>query len=68
MISRRTVFLGLAGVVLGGLAGGLYYHFVGCEGGTCPITSRPVPSILYGALIGFLLSGLGSGWKRKKRE
>ena len=29
------------GLVLGGLVGYLYYYFVGCATGTCPISSNP---------------------------
>lgn len=43
------------GVILGAIGGYLYYHFVGCNSGTCAITSRPVNSTLYGALMGGLL-------------
>jgi hypothetical protein len=51
---RRT--MKLAFFVLGGaVAGYLYYRFVGCRTGTCPITSSPVISTIYGAMIGFLL-------------
>jgi hypothetical protein len=43
--------------VLGGaVVGYLYYRLVGCRSGTCPITSSPIISSLYGALMGFLLS------------
>ncbi|MBL0309614.1 MAG: hypothetical protein IPP77_08050 [Bacteroidetes bacterium] len=45
----------LAGVLIGGLGGYLYYHFVGCASGTCIITSKPLNSILYGAMMGGLL-------------
>jgi hypothetical protein len=41
--------------VIGAAGGYAYYHWVGCASGTCPITSRPLPSILYGALLGGLL-------------
>ena len=41
-------------VVVGGGLGFAYYRFVGCKSGTCPITSNPYISILYGALLGFL--------------
>ena len=44
----------LIGVILGGLAGFGYWYFVGCASGTCPITSRPLNSSLYGALMGGL--------------
>ncbi|MBS1952455.1 MAG: hypothetical protein OJF59_002079 [Cytophagales bacterium] len=47
--------LTLLGIIIGGIAGYTYYHFVGCTRGTCPITSRPLNSTAYGALIGALL-------------
>jgi hypothetical protein len=51
---RRTMKLAI--FVLGGaLAGYLYYRFVGCRTGACPITSSPIISTVYGAMIGFLL-------------
>jgi phage shock protein E len=47
--------LTIAGVLLGAIVGYLYYAFVGCASGTCAITSNPVISSLYGALMGGLL-------------
>ncbi|HEY5368951.1 MAG TPA: DUF6132 family protein [Hanamia sp.] len=47
--------LTIIGVILGSIGGYLYYHFVGCNSGTCAITSRPLNSTLYGALMGGLL-------------
>lgn len=44
--------LTLAGIIAGAVAGYLYYHYVGCASGTCAITSKPVNSTLYGALLG----------------
>jgi hypothetical protein len=43
------------GVTLGGLAGFLYYYFVGCVSGGCAITSNPYMSILWGGLMGFFV-------------
>ena len=48
----------LIGITLGALAGFLYWKFVGCSSGTCMITSKPINSTLYGALIGFLVAGI----------
>lgn len=45
----------LLGVVLGALVGYLYYYFIGCSGGTCPITSNPYASISFGALAGYFI-------------
>ncbi len=49
---NKLTFLG---VFLGAVGGYLYFHFIGCESGTCPITSKPLNSTLYGALMGGLL-------------
>ena len=46
--------LTVIGVLIGAIGGYLYYHYVGCASGTCPITSKPVNSTLYGAVIGSL--------------
>ena len=43
------------GVLVGAIGGYLYYHFVGCASGTCAITSKPLNSTLYGAMMGALL-------------
>ena len=45
----------LIGVIIGAIGGYLYYHCVGCETGTCSITSKPLNSSLYGAIMGGLL-------------
>lgn len=45
----------LLGAVMGAIGGYLYYYFVGCASGTCPITSKPFNSTLYGAMMGGLL-------------
>jgi len=45
----------LLGISLGGLAGFLYYYFVGCSSGSCAITSNPYMSIVFGGMFGFLM-------------
>ena len=47
--------LTIIGIVVGALAGYAYYHFIGCASGTCAITSKPLNSTLYGAMMGGLL-------------
>lgn len=43
------------GILLGAVGGYLYWYYIGCTGGSCAITSSPVNSTLYGALMGGLL-------------
>lgn len=43
------------GIAIGGLAGFLYYYFVGCSSGSCAITSNPYMSIVYGGLLGLFV-------------
>ena len=46
----------IAGAVVGGLLGFLYWKFYGCENG-CSITGSPINSTLYLALMGSMLPG-----------
>jgi uncharacterized membrane protein YeaQ/YmgE (transglycosylase-associated protein family) len=46
------------GAVAGAIAGYIYWQQVGCSSGTCMITSKPLNSTLYGALMGTLLFGM----------
>jgi len=48
----------LAGGIIGGIGGYLYWRYVGCSTGTCPITSSPIMSTIWGALMGGLLFGI----------
>lgn len=50
------------GIALGATAGYLYWSYIGCVSGTCPITSSPVNSTAYGALMGFFIA---QNFKRK---
>lgn len=49
--------------VLGAIAGYAYYYFIGCQSGTCPITSNWHVSTLYGAGMGFI-----AGFPSKKKK
>ncbi len=48
----------LFGIVSGAICGYLYWQFIGCTSGRCPITSKPLNSTLSGATLGFLLGGI----------
>ncbi len=50
-------------VIVGGAGGYLYYYFIGCTSGSCPITGNPYISTVYGGLIGALFIN----WKSKSK-
>ncbi len=56
----------LIGAVVGAVAGYIYWQQVGCSSGTCTITSKPINSTLYGALMGALLFGMFKKENRKE--
>jgi hypothetical protein len=51
-------YLLFAGALVGAVAGYLYWKFVGCSSGTCAITSKPLNSTLYFAVLGMLVFSL----------
>lgn len=57
--------LELMGFGVGALAGWSYWFFIGCSSGTCAITSSPVNSTLYMAVMGVLIFGL---FRKEKKE
>ncbi len=56
MLKKYSVLL--IGIAIGAVAGFLYWKYVGCASGTCAITSKPVNSSLYGAMMGGLIGDM----------
>jgi hypothetical protein len=54
-MTKKAILITGTGIIIGAVAGYLYYHFVGCSSGTCAITSKPLNSTLYGSLMGGLV-------------
>lgn len=44
------------GILIGGLAGFLFYYFVGCRTGSCAITSNPYNSVIAGSILGLFVT------------
>ena len=57
--------LTIIGVIVGAISGYFYWKLVGCESGTCAITSSPINSTIYGALMAGLLFSL---FQKNKKE
>ncbi|MBE0638538.1 MAG: hypothetical protein IH598_08460 [Bacteroidales bacterium] len=56
----------LIGILSGAIGGYIYYTQVVCTTGGCPLTSNPYLTILWGALVGYLISDMFK--KRKPAE
>ncbi|MBV5283971.1 MAG: hypothetical protein JZU53_16235 [Paludibacter sp.] len=61
----RKYIVKIIAILVGGAGGFSYYYFIGCASGTCPITSNPYISVIYGAVLGYLFSDI---FKKKKHE
>ena len=46
----------ILGVVIGGGLGFACYKIIGCSTGSCPLTSNPWISSIYGAVLGALIA------------
>ncbi len=46
----------IVGIIVGGGLGFGWYKLAGCSSGTCPLTSHPVISTIFGAVFGALLA------------
>jgi hypothetical protein len=61
----QIIYRKILPVVAGALLGYAYYYYIGCNSGTCAITSSPYISTIYGGVIGLLLVFPS---KKKKKE
>ena len=64
----RKNLLTIIGIPLGAIAGFLYWKFVGCNTGTCAITSNPINSTLYGSVMGGLVFSMFKKDKKEKND
>ena len=60
----KKYMLYIIGALVGAAAGFMYWKYVGCVSGTCKITSSPVNSTIYFALMGTLFFGM---FKKEKK-
>ncbi len=56
----------IGGIALGAIGGFLYWNFIGCDSGSCAITSNPYNSTIYGSVMGGLVFSMFK--KEKKKE
>ncbi len=64
-MTKKALLLTGIGIAIGAFAGYGYYFYIGCASGTCAITSKPLNSTLYGALMGGLIFNMLVKEKKK---
>ncbi|WKZ58681.1 MAG: DUF6132 family protein [Cyclobacteriaceae bacterium] len=62
---KTTIIKWSIGIALGAVGGFLYWYYIGCNSGSCAITSSPINSTLYGGMMGGLLLNSFDSKKRK---
>lgn len=58
----------IIGMVVGVIAGYIYYIKVGCTSGSCPITSNPWMTMLWGLMMGYLVGDMFNVEKKKEKK
>ncbi len=64
----KEKYLTIIFTLLGAFGGLLYWKFVGCISGTCPIKSVWYWSTLWGASIGFLMGDFINDFVQKRKK
>ena len=67
-MNKRKYLRNSIPVLIGALGGFLYYTFIGCNPGTCPITGHPLTSTIYGAAIGFVFTNFKNDKKKEEKN
>lgn len=66
MNTKNTFRLKIITSILGATGGFLYWKFIGCTTGTCPIQSVWYLSTLWGTAMGYLLGDLAGSFLIRK--
>jgi hypothetical protein len=64
VMNNKKYLRNIIPVLIGAAGGFLYYNFIGCNSGSCAITSSPIMSTMYGALFGFIFTDFKTSKKK----
>ncbi|MBN2348665.1 MAG: hypothetical protein JXJ22_07510 [Bacteroidales bacterium] len=51
----KQYWLYIVFIIIGGIGGYLYWYYIGCTSGTCPLTSKWYSSSVFGLVIGYIV-------------
>jgi hypothetical protein len=55
-------------IIIGAIGGYLYWYFIGCDSGSCAITSKWHNTAIYGSIFGYLIGDSINPATRKKQN
>lgn len=64
----QSKFWQILGGIIGAVAGYIYWKEIGCSTGTCPITSKPLNSVVYFGVLGYFVSGTIKDFKAQRTK
>lgn len=64
----KKYWIVITGAVLGIAGGFLYWKYVGCLSGTCPLKSNLMIMTIYGGALGYFLSSLLQDFLFRRRK
>jgi hypothetical protein len=67
-MNKKIIIITSIGSIVGAIFGYLYCKYVGCSSGSCRITSKPLNSTLYFAIMGGLLFNMFVKNSKIKKE
>ena len=68
MQQKKNLIIKIAIIIAGIIGGYLYWYYIGCLSGTCPINSKWYWSSLYGGVLGFLIGSIFTRFKKTEPE
>ena len=55
-LAKNKYYRALFGAIIGAVIGLLYWNFIGCTGGTCPLTSDPYTTVILFTFLGIMFT------------
>jgi hypothetical protein len=67
-LKKKTTIITVSLVIIGAIAGYVYWQTIGCNSGTCAITSKWHWTTLYGAFFGYVIGDTIKGYLKKRQN
>lgn len=66
-MNKKQILIYSVLIIIGGIAGYLYWNYIGCQTNSCPITSTWYKSTAIGGILGYLTGDTVNNLVKKKK-